>query len=84
MWSMPFRSGCTSFAAQVGVDDEVGANGSVVFEIWVDGTRRVSSPRLTGADNAVALTADLTGASQLRLVVQNGGDTIDYDHADWG
>ena len=60
-----------------------GANGSVVFEIWADGTKRVSSPRLTGADNAVSLGADLTGASQLRLVVQNGGDDIDYDHADW-
>ena len=45
-------SGCTSFAAQVGVDDEVGANGSVVFEVWVDGARRVSSPRLTGARHA--------------------------------
>ncbi len=78
-------AGCTAFAAQVGVDDEVvGGNGSVVFEIWADGTKRVSSPRLTGADDAVALNADLTGASQLRLVVQNGGDDIDYDHADWG
>ena len=41
-------SGCTSFTAQVGVDDEVGGNGSVVFEVWADGTKRVSSPRLTG------------------------------------
>ena len=48
-------TGCASFAAQVGVDDEVaGANGSVVFEdTWADGVKRVSSPRLTGADNAV-------------------------------
>ena len=76
-------SGCTSFTAQVGVDDEVGGNGSVVFEVWADGTKRVSSPRLTGADNAVPLVADLTGASQLRLVVQNGGDNVDSDHADW-
>src|SRR5262249_50036227 len=25
----------------------------------------------------------VTGGSELRLVVTNGGDNIDYDHADW-
>jgi hypothetical protein len=25
----------------------------------------------------------IAGASELRLVVGNGGDNINYDHADW-
>ena len=36
-------------AAQVGVDDEVvGANGSVVFEIWVDGIEAGQQPASDG------------------------------------
>ncbi len=74
---------CLSFTAQVGVDDEVGTLGSVVFEIWTDGVNVTSSALLTGAANTTTLTADVTGKSELRLVVTNGGDNMDYDHADW-
>ena len=28
--------GCTRFQASVGVDDEVGPNGSVVFQVYLD------------------------------------------------
>ena len=33
--------------------------------------------------NAVEMTADITGAEKLYLVVTNGGDNFNYDHADW-
>ena len=32
---------------------------------------------------AEPLTADVTGAQVVRLVVTDGGDGIDSDHADW-
>ena len=40
---------CTTFTAKVGVDDEVGANGSVVFQVWGDGTKLYDSGAMTGA-----------------------------------
>jgi NPCBM/NEW2 domain len=68
----------------VGVDDEVGDRGSVVFEVW-DGTTELlfSSGRRAGADVALPVTVSLEGVSVLRLVVTDAGDGFFYDHADW-
>ncbi|MCX5383948.1 NPCBM/NEW2 domain-containing protein [Streptomyces sp. NBC_00083] len=74
---------CTAFRTDVGLDDEVGAKGSVVFRVYRDGTPVADSGRVTGADAARTIGADLTGASELKLVVSDSGDGIDYDHADW-
>ena len=73
---------CTTFTAKVGLDDEVGANGSVIFQIWGDATKLAESSVMTGASPTQTLTVDLTGRSQLRLVVDPNGVTH-YDHADW-
>ncbi|MEU5209240.1 NPCBM/NEW2 domain-containing protein [Streptomyces sp. NPDC020742] len=75
---------CTAFSARTGVDDEVGDRGSVGFEVWADGRRVAQSGTLTGADAAATIDARITGATTVRLVVTDGGDGIDYDHADWG
>ncbi|MEV7069570.1 NPCBM/NEW2 domain-containing protein [Streptomyces sp. NPDC093990] len=75
---------CETVTAQVGVDDEKGANGTVAFEVWADGTKVASTGVLTNAMPARPLTADVTGAQVVRLVVTDGGDGIDSDHADWG
>ncbi|MFV5998118.1 NPCBM/NEW2 domain-containing protein [Streptomyces sp. NPDC056231] len=74
---------CSAVTAQVGVDDETGANGTVSFEIWADGTKVASTGVLTNAMAAQPITADVSGAQVVRLVVTDGGDGIDYDHADW-
>ena len=74
---------CTSVSADVGVDDEKSANGSVTFEIWADGTKVAGSGLLTTADPAEHLTADVTGATFVRLVVTDGGNGNDSDHSDW-
>ncbi|MCI3275244.1 NPCBM/NEW2 domain-containing protein [Streptomyces cylindrosporus] len=74
---------CEKVTADVGVDDEKGANGTVAFEIWADGTKVASTGVLTNAMPAQPLTADVTGAQVVRLVVTDGGDGIDSDHADW-
>ncbi|MGI5452500.1 NPCBM/NEW2 domain-containing protein [Streptomyces sp. CA-249302] len=75
---------CETVTADVGVDDEKGAKGTVAFEVWADGTKVASTGVLTNAMPAQPLTADVTGAQVVRLVVTDGGDGIDSDHADWG
>ncbi|MDG4863850.1 NPCBM/NEW2 domain-containing protein [Streptomyces sp. T-3] len=74
---------CSKVTAQVGVDDEKSTNGSVAFEIWADGRRAASTGVLTTADAAQAISADVSGAQLVRLVVTDGGNGIDSDHADW-
>ncbi|MFC4456350.1 NPCBM/NEW2 domain-containing protein [Deinococcus sonorensis] len=74
---------CTRFSAIVGVDDEVGNRGSVVFQVWADGVKLADSGVLRGSDGIQTITADLTGRSNLRLVVTDAGDGNSYDHADW-
>ncbi|WP_424950761.1 NPCBM/NEW2 domain-containing protein [Deinococcus sp.] len=78
---------CSTLAAQVGVDDEVGNNGSVVFQLWSgavgSGTKLYDSGKLTGADTARAVSVNLSGVSALHLVVTDAGDGGAYDHADW-
>jgi alpha-galactosidase len=75
---------CTEFSALVGVDDEVGdAGGTVAFEVWADGTRLATTGTLTGADAAQPLTADVTGAEYVELVVMDARDGNRSDHADW-
>ncbi|MEV8566320.1 NPCBM/NEW2 domain-containing protein [Streptomyces sp. NPDC051322] len=74
---------CSAVTAQVGVDDEKGANGTVTFEIWADGKKAASTGVLTNAMPAQPLKADVSGAQTVRLVVTDGGDGVDSDHADW-
>ena len=74
---------CSGFQSDVGIDDEVRSLGSVTFEIWADGTKLYDSGLMTGDSATKFASADLTGKNQLRLVVTNGGDNINYDHADW-
>jgi hypothetical protein len=73
----------TQFAADIGVDDEVGNAGSVTFEVWADGAKLYGSPTLTGATATAQVNLNITGKSQLRLVVTDGGDGNTADHADW-
>ena len=76
-------SGCTRFKADVGVDDEVGTNGSVVFEVYADASNVYTSPAMTGDTATATVDVSIAGASELRLMISNGGDGFDYDHADW-
>ncbi|MFC9397775.1 endo-alpha-N-acetylgalactosaminidase family protein [Streptomyces sp. NPDC057027] len=75
---------CASLTAEVGVDDVQTTRGSVQFSVLADGTEKAKSPVLRAADPAWQLTADVTGASYVDLVVGDGGDGNGNDHADWG
>ncbi len=77
-------AGCTTFTANIGVDSEVGAHGTVSFEVWNGTTTRLyQSAVLPGGNAATSISVPITGVATLRLVVTNGGDNIDWDHADW-
>ncbi len=71
------------FEAVVGLDDESGEFGSVVFVVMVDGQEVFRSEVLRGGDSPQAVSVDLTGAHEMTLLVEDGGDNIHYDHADW-
>ncbi|MCU1328810.1 MAG: hypothetical protein JWN34_4180 [Bryobacterales bacterium] len=75
---------CSAFTATVGVDDESAVGfGSVVFQVWTDGTKLYDSGLLTRASAAANVNVNITGKSQLQLVITDGGDGAGYDHADW-
>ncbi|MEU0966146.1 NPCBM/NEW2 domain-containing protein [Streptomyces sp. NPDC005917] len=74
---------CEKVTADVGVDDEEAAKGTVSFEVWADGTKVASTGVLTTDMAAQPLTADVTGAEVISLVVTDGGDGVTSDHGDW-
>jgi NPCBM/NEW2 domain len=74
---------CTRFRADVGIDDEAGSNGSVVFQVFADGAKLYDSGLLTGTAATKTLDVDVSGKSELQLIVADAGDWIDFDHADW-
>ncbi len=74
---------CTRLLVAIGVDDEVLAQGSVGFEVYTNSTLRFSSPVMTGASATQLVDLSVTPGQTLRLVATNGGDNVNYDHADW-
>jgi hypothetical protein len=73
----------STFTSDVGVDDEVGSNGSVTFEVWADGVRLFDSGLMTGSSPTQSVSVNVAGRQELKLVVTTGGDNFYYDHADW-
>lgn len=71
------------FTAMVGIDDEVAEKGSVTFEVWGDAKKLYDSGLMRGKQAAKKVDVDLTGVKKLKLIVTDGKDGIDYDHADW-
>ena len=78
------KGSATKFEAMAGVDDEKKMSGaSVQFQVYVDGNKKLQTPVLRGGSAPVPISVDLTGAKHLTLVVTDGDDGIDSDHADW-
>ncbi|HVT90263.1 MAG TPA: NPCBM/NEW2 domain-containing protein [Tepidisphaeraceae bacterium] len=75
----------TQFLSDIGVDDEVGTAGSVVFQVYLDNSSVpvFDSGKMTGTSLTQSININVTGKSLLRLVVTNAGDNNNYDHADW-
>jgi alpha-galactosidase len=82
-WVIDLGGGARRFEAVVGVDDELPGRGSVVFVVRVDEREAVRTGILRGGDASQKLIVDLTGARRMTLLVEDAGDGIDADHADW-
>jgi len=74
---------CSRFGADIGVDDEKGTKGSVVFQVWTDGTKRFDSRVMTGTTATKAVDVDVSNRGELRLTVADGRDGIGSDRGDW-
>jgi alpha-galactosidase len=76
---------CTSFSAQVGVDDSsTGGAGTVRFQVIVDGDVAFDSQNVNGTAAAMPVNVDLTGKRRLKLLVTNADDGNALDRASWG
>jgi len=73
-----------NLVVDLGVDDEVADNGSVVFQVYLDGTLAYDSGALTGASLRKTAIVSVANKAELRLIVTDGGNGNGNDHADWG
>lgn len=67
----------------VGMDDEVGDKGSVMFRVFADGKLVFESPEMTGENIKQLMELEIKGVKKLRLVLTDLGDGNDNDHGDW-
>src|SRR5437867_3434502 len=73
---------CQTFTAEVGVDDEVGTLGSVLFQVWGDGQNLYEGGVMTGETPTENVNVSIAGVRSLRLQIVSVDSTAD-DHADW-
>jgi alpha-galactosidase len=73
----------TEFSAEVGIDDESGGKGAARFTLYVDGKKHVDSGTVKGGEPAHKITADLSKAQTLELVVETQDHDVLNDHEDW-
>jgi hypothetical protein len=76
---------CSSFSAEVGVDDLWNATrGSVVFQVFADNVKIWDSGLLTYTDAFRATgVLNIAGKQHLKLVTTDGGNGGQDDYADW-
>lgn len=80
VFSVP--EGCVFFAATIGKDQEV-PGGSVVFVVQADGHECYRSPVMSNATAPTDIHIPVAGVDTLTLLVEDAGDGIAADHADW-
>lgn len=75
----------SNFSAQIGVDDAIYENtfASVIFKVFKDNTLAYTSPIMRALDSTIPISIDVLNVNELRLVVENAGDFIWADHANW-
>jgi alpha-galactosidase len=73
---------CSTFTADIGVDDEVGGLGSVLFQVWGDGRMLYESGVMTGSTPTERISVNVSGVRSVRLQLVANDSTSD-DHGDW-
>lgn len=74
------------FTSVVGIDDfsaNQGPDGSVVFQVWGDGTKLHDSGLVTAATGKKDIDVPIAGVQRLELVVTDGGNGNTRDHSSW-
>ena len=73
----------SEFSAGVGVDDESGKDATIEFFVIGDKKILWQSGIVHKGDSASMVKVNLKNIRKLALYVSDGGDNINYDHADW-
>jgi len=71
------------FTSDVGIDTEAGTKGSVVFAVYGDNGLLYQSDIVRRFEYPRHVDIDITGVKKISLIVDDGGDGISDDHADW-
>ncbi|MBN2440920.1 MAG: NPCBM/NEW2 domain-containing protein [Spirochaetales bacterium] len=56
------------FTASVGIDDETGGNGSVIFQVYRDNQKLFDSGIMTGSSSTQQIDIDTSGVTLLKLI----------------
>jgi alpha-galactosidase len=75
--------GTDRFQAAVGVDDAANGPATIDFKILGDGRKLFESGLMKPGDKAKEIDLDLKGIKMLLLLVGDGGDGVNFDHANW-
>ena len=71
------------FTTDVGIDTEAGGKASVVFKIYGDDRLLYQSDVVKRYEYPRHADVDITGVKKFALIVEDAGDGITDDHADW-
>ncbi|MFD4421720.1 glycoside hydrolase domain-containing protein [Agromyces sp. NPDC058484] len=81
--SLELGGRCDAVSFDYGIDDEIGAGGSILFLVRGDGGELWRSPAvMTGASATGSAVVDVTGVDSLELVLDPQG-RVGQDHGDW-
>ncbi|MCC6142896.1 MAG: NPCBM/NEW2 domain-containing protein [Candidatus Hydrogenedentes bacterium] len=72
------------FQAVAGLDDNAGGNGSIRFRAYSADKLLLETPVMGQGAEPATIDLDLSGLTELTLIVDDAGDGVNYDHASWG
>ncbi|MCP5022095.1 MAG: hypothetical protein GY930_09980 [bacterium] len=71
------------FTGHVGMDDEVGDGGGILFRVYGDDKLLFESPEMDGSNIKQLMDLSIAGVKELRLVLLATGDDAQGNHGDW-
>lgn len=80
---LPLKGAFSRFSSIVGIDDGVESSGSCAFQVYVDNNLVWESEVLRARGKTASCDVDVTGGQTLKLIVTDGGDGANSDHANW-
>jgi alpha-galactosidase len=75
---------CTTFTADLGLDDSDKGAGSVIYELYADGSQVYNSGVVTNSTPTIDADVSVSGTQVLELEVAEGNGTPNYGNADFG